>query len=293
MIARTTIISLLAVVAAVVVVDGAGCHGNSRFRLAPMTKGASTTEEKQKQGMASIDEKAAYCQDEFGEDATLMDLRLMEGEFPNAQDLQHALNPLFEEDPLAVYYITDHGEDTMKDALNHHDHGYDDHVFKYILAKEEDHTANAHWNPQRVAGQVFLETRPVNVTAALANAHILCYIAKPKYTTITKVASTRSSPMGSNSNFKEMEYMPMMEEESSSSSSSGGGNRFVSFLAVVAVGAIAMAAIQTYKARQASNMMQANPFAAQPSDFGGSYRILSTNGNHDLTQQLNNDLELA
>jgi hypothetical protein len=46
-------------------------------------------------------DKTDSCKNEFGSDATMMDLELMEGELPKVDDLQHALYPLFE-DPHAM-----------------------------------------------------------------------------------------------------------------------------------------------------------------------------------------------
>jgi hypothetical protein len=252
-------ILLLASVAVLLpLTNASACHGMSKFRLAPETKSASLTkEDKRTQGLLNVKDKTTFCQDEFGSDASMMDLKLMEGEFSNPEDLQFALNPLFEEDPSAVYYVLE----DQQDSAARSDH-------KFVLAKESNDTLlerdMAH--VKRVAGEVYLELRSVDdVATFLDNVHVLCYIPKPKYSTTTSVAVLDSG--------------------------SSGTHWMVPFFGIVCVGALGFVALQTYKAR---NVRNRSPFDRVPTEpMGGSYSILSSGGDHDLTLRLAPTLELA
>jgi hypothetical protein len=232
--------------------NASGCHGMSRFELAPAHKRSGSAFAKEVEKEASVEAKSKLCEIEYGKGAQLMDLEQMEGEFPVATDLQHALTPLFDENPDMVFYVADHGADN--DGTN-----------KFVLKMEANETNNNNNNNnnriQRVAGPVFLELDTGANADAVAD--ILCYIPKPEYVSTTMTMSS------------------MMSSSDDDSSSSSWGMTFLSGLVLAGVG---VAVVQAYKAKMARETSSA--FGPGPSlDVGGSYRILSSNES-ELAQQL-------
>ena len=228
--------------------DASGCHGKSRFRLEPVHQRSGITKKEKEE--ASLEDTTKLCAAEYGKGATMLDLDQMEDEFPNPADLQHALNPLFQDNPDAVYYIANFGE--VAETAG-----------RYALKKETD--PDAHVKGFRVAGQVFLE-----VIQDQYDPEVLCYIPKPDY----DPSATMTMSSSNSYQMSAMEY-----DEGSSSSSSWT----TTLLSMVAIGAVGVVAYQKYKSNQAQ---PGSTFAAPSLDLGGgSYRMLSANEN-DLAEQL-------
>ena len=259
-------------------VYGSGCHGASGFRLAPAhpksapqdTASSSSSSSSSSTKSAAMEEKQivmaasvqqnAYCESEYGEGSKVLDLAQMKEEFKNKpDDLQHALLPLFEEDPQALYLVSGDGHNNV---LNQNQ--------KLVLALEEADTPNSFsgsGKKYRVAGPVFVETRDADFLQedeTVVHTSVLCFIPKPKY-----------DPDDTN-----MSGMTMSMDESStdqdSSSSSWGMS---SWFGMITLAALCVAAVQTWKARQASG----NSFPQHASlDLGGSYSVLASDGSNSL-----------
>ena len=257
---------LLVIATLVASVDGSGCHGASGFRLAPAhaTKRSSSSSSKSlannkqvpkdskpaSNTPLTLQDKNAMCEEEYGTGSQLLDLEQLEGEFKsNPSDLQHALTPLFEENPDAIYYVADHGRD--REDLN-----------QFILRMETGTPPQLVTTFTRVAGDVFLEALfddGAQEEELLEDADVLCHIPKPVY----KVDSSMN-----------MKNMPSMEKSSSASSWT------TTLLSLVAVAAVVVAAVQTYQSRKASSNTMSGPSL----DLGGSYSVLA--GDNDLAQEL-------
>lgn len=251
----TTTTALFLVLATIVPSTSASnCHGVSNFRLAPV-KNLSSKAQKRAQSL-DLKEKNTLCRYEFGNDAKLMDLEQMEGEFKNPADLQHALNPLFANgNETAAYFVADHGLEI--DAAS---------GGVLVLKREPNNYTTTVLGGTRVAGQVFLEHATEE-----DDPELLCYVPKPKYT-----SGTMSMPMMDSMSGMDMS-MPMTMNSSSPPQSS----TLVPLLSVVSVLAVSFAVLQTYKAQQAQSRTISSGQAMI--DLGGSYSILETN---DLAQRL-------
>ena len=277
-------------------VYGSGCHGASGFRLAPAhptttkaaTKGASSTKSAATVAQivfANPVEQDAYCESEYGEGSKVLDLAQMKEEFKSKpDDLQHALTPLFEEDPKALYVVAGHGQ-KLEYAPKENQ--------KLVLALKQEGYPNDLGGSgsmiSRVAGPVYVETRDAGFLQdeqETVHTSVLCFIPKPKY-----------DPEAMKNSGDSMSGMSMTMSESSSTNQTSSSSWGVSssLFGLITLAALCVAAVQTWKARQASNNSNAWMQQAPSLDLGGSYSVLSSDGDHRnslLSSSSSNNVEM-
>jgi len=271
-------------------VSGAGCHGASRFRVEPAhtEEIASRSNNKlklAKEGATTLTakEQDEYCAAEYGEGSKLFDLVQMKGEFENPEDLQHALLPLFQVDPKAMYFVANDGDIVGPNGV----------AQRLVLVLVADNTTIPTEQPfkHRVAGPVFMESLDMKLLdAEHADVQPLCNIPKPKYESGGKDGSGGG---GMDTNNMQMPFARSSSTSSSSKSytapesSSSSSSWGMSFLGVITAGAVCVAALQTWKARAAASAYMTNPLTQSSSiDLGGSYSVLLSSEENGLSQEL-------